>query len=128
MILEIIFSMTPILQRIKDYADSKKLSIREIETAIDASNGTLGKALRNGTDIGASWLEKIVSAYPDLNPAWLLTGRGNMIMEIAGNIAPMVAANGQEQTGMEDRIQGLDGRLKSLEHTMKELLEQLKRG
>ncbi|HEX9513650.1 MAG TPA: hypothetical protein VF939_24330 [Puia sp.] len=120
--------MASIVQRIKEFADAKNLSIRQIEGSIGASNGTIGKALKGGTDIQASWLEKIVASNPDLNPVWLLTGKGPILLETAGNVAPIVAANGQERVGMEDRIQGMDDRLKSLEHTMKELLEQLKKG
>ncbi len=39
------------------------------------SNGFLDKV----KDIGASKIEYILKAYPDINPEWLLTGRGEML-------------------------------------------------
>jgi hypothetical protein len=41
------------------------------------SNGFLDKV----KDIGVSKLEYILKAYPDINPEWLLTGKGSMLKE-----------------------------------------------
>jgi transcriptional regulator with XRE-family HTH domain len=112
--LAIIFYMASIVQRIKEFADAKNLSIRTIEGAIGASNGTIGKALKGGTDIQASWLEKIVAKYEDLNPAWLLTGKGSILLETAGNVAPNVAANGNGGSPEGSRLDAIEKEVKAL--------------
>jgi len=107
--------MSSIAYRIKEFADAKNLSIRAIEAAIGASNGTIGKALKRGTDIQASWLEKIVAKYEDLNPAWLLTGKGSILLEASGNSAANLAAYGNEGKPTESRLDEIEKRLKALE-------------
>ena len=69
--------MSGIAERIKEYVKYKGLSMRSFEKSIGVSNGTIGNAAKKGTDIGSSILSKIIEIYPDINPAWLLTGNGN---------------------------------------------------
>ncbi|MDR0688047.1 MAG: hypothetical protein LBF55_05080, partial [Prevotellaceae bacterium] len=46
---------------------------------IGASKGVLSRALANGTDIQAKWLQRIVENYPQYSSRWLLTGQGAML-------------------------------------------------
>lgn len=48
------------------------------EVALGFSNGSIGKTLNEKRALGSDRLETIVSKYPELNPIWLLTGRGDM--------------------------------------------------
>jgi len=75
--------MRSISTRLKLFLDKNGVSINHFEKQIGASNGLIGKAIREERDIGSSYIEKIVLANPDLNPDWLLTGRGNMIKATA---------------------------------------------
>ncbi|HIZ15194.1 MAG TPA: hypothetical protein H9816_04720 [Candidatus Tidjanibacter faecipullorum] len=70
--------MQKIIDRIAHLIDKKGISIRSFEAAIGASNGLINRAAKKRTDINAEWLSKIISAFPDVNPAWLLTGEGEM--------------------------------------------------
>ena len=70
--------MQKIIDRIAHLIDKKGISIRSFEAAIGASNGLINRAAKRRTDINAEWLSKIISAFPDVNPAWLLTGEGEM--------------------------------------------------
>lgn len=45
------------------------------------SNASFGKSLKNKGAIGTDKLENILRTYPELSPAWLLTGRGEMLLQ-----------------------------------------------
>lgn len=70
-----------ILDRIKDYIDKKGISIAAFEKSIGMSNASFGKSLKNNGAIGTDKLENILKVYPDINPTWLLTGKGSMLTE-----------------------------------------------
>ena len=67
-----------VLERLKEYIDSKGISIASLEKAVGMSNSSFRKALQSGGGIGTDKLEKILSTYPDLSAEWLLRGTGNM--------------------------------------------------
>ncbi|KZS41873.1 hypothetical protein AWE51_00055 [Aquimarina aggregata] len=62
--------------RLKEYVSYKKLSIRQFENSINASNSYVNSISRS---IGVDKLEAIVEKYPDLDLKWLLTGKGEML-------------------------------------------------
>lgn len=68
-----------IIERLKEYIDYKQISVSAFEKSIGMSNATLRNALVNKGTIGANKLEKIIETYSDLNPAWLITGEGEML-------------------------------------------------
>lgn len=52
----------------------------EFDKKIEASNGYIGKLIRTNGSVGGDVLQKIISVFPDINPTWLLTGDGDMII------------------------------------------------
>lgn len=68
-----------ILKRLKQYIDSKGISIAAFEQSVGMSNASFGKSLKNNGAIGTDKLEKILSVYSEISPTWLLTGKGEMI-------------------------------------------------
>lgn len=68
-----------ILSRIKEYIDIKGISIAAFEKSIGAANASISKPIKNGGSIGSDKLENILSVYPDINPTWLMTGKGYML-------------------------------------------------
>lgn len=68
-----------IIERIKAYIDYKGIKIAPFEKSIGMSNASFGKSLKNNGSIGTDKLENILSIYSDINPAWLLTGEGDML-------------------------------------------------
>lgn len=63
------------IYRLKQFIDYKSISIREFSKRAGISHGLL----RQVKAIGSDKLENILSVYTDLNPEWLLTGRGEML-------------------------------------------------
>jgi repressor LexA len=68
------------LDRLKLYIDEKGISIAAFERSIGMSNASFGKSLKNNGAIGSDKLENILRVYPDINPEWLLTGNGEMLV------------------------------------------------
>ena len=64
-----------VVSRIIEYIDFKRLSKYKFYKETGLSNGCLDK----GDNLGSDKCEKIISYYPDINPTWLLTGKGEMI-------------------------------------------------
>lgn len=62
--------------RISKYVTSKGITIAEFERISGLGNGYVRK-IRN--TVGRRKLEDILSAFPDLNRVWLLTGEGEML-------------------------------------------------
>lgn len=68
-----------ISNRIKQIIDYKKMSIRAFEIQIGCSNGVIARAISNQTDIQSKWVTKIIELNEDINPTWLLIGKGEML-------------------------------------------------
>ncbi|MCC2598022.1 helix-turn-helix transcriptional regulator [Sphingobacterium sp. FBM7-1] len=68
------------VNRIKHYLDSKSISLNAFDKAIGVGNGYFGKQIKRQASVGSDILEKIVCVYPDINPVWLLTGEGQMLL------------------------------------------------
>lgn len=71
--------MGTILSRIQELASHEGITIGALERKIGASKGVLSRAINNGTDIQAKWLQIIVENYPLCSADWLLTGKGDML-------------------------------------------------
>lgn len=67
------------LHRIKEFIDSKGITNQRFEKEVGFSNGAFASQLKNNKTIGVDKLENIINVYPELNPAWVLTGKGSMI-------------------------------------------------
>lgn len=65
-----------IVDRILQFIEYKGISRNKFYIKTGLSNGFLDKV----KDIGASKVEKILSTYPDINPIWLITGVGEMLL------------------------------------------------
>lgn len=72
-------------ERLGQYLDAKSISYYAFENSLGASRGSISKAVKDGKSIGSQVLEKILSMYEDLNPAWLLTGQGEMLLTNIGS-------------------------------------------
>ena len=89
-----------IVDRLKQYIDTKGIPIATFERSVGMSNASFGKSLKNKGAIGTDKLENILSIYPDISPSWLLTGEGPMLREASPKAdMPKVEASVQTKTG-----------------------------
>lgn len=85
-------------QRVIQYLDFKGISKREFYARTGLSNGVLDK----DSSLTLISVEKIISAFEDLNAFWLLTGKDSMISDNNGagvNIHGSVASNNNINIG-----------------------------
>ena len=67
------------IHRIRDIIDHYNLSVSAFEKSIDLSNNSIQIALKRKASVKDTVLNKILETYPDINPVWLLTGKGDML-------------------------------------------------
>lgn len=72
-------NITKISDRIKQFIDYKKITINKFSDSVGTSNSYFNKLIKNGTTIGSDKIESILQAYPEINPIWLVMGKGEMI-------------------------------------------------
>lgn len=63
-----------IVDRIAYISKLEGITIFQMERCINASKGTLYKAIQGKKDIQAKWLTAIATLYPQYSSRWLLTG------------------------------------------------------
>lgn len=80
--------METTVDRIKQYIDFKGISIRKFEENLGFSNGSFASQYKNNKTIGVDKVENILHYYSEINPAWLLTGEGDMIKRYPNSLTP----------------------------------------
>ncbi len=68
--------------RLKQIIDYYNLNTRNFEIKISVSEGVISKFLANKNGIKADTLQKINAIFPNINLDWLITGRGNMLIDL----------------------------------------------
>lgn len=67
------------IERVKQYIDYKGFNNSSFEKEIELSNGYIATQLKRNADLGEGILNKILNNCLDINPEWLLTGKGSML-------------------------------------------------
>ncbi|MFA7492701.1 MAG: hypothetical protein WCZ43_04195 [Proteiniphilum sp.] len=77
-----------IIQRLYQYINEKGVRPAEFERMIGVSNGYISKMYTRLSDVGEGVLLQIIENCPDLNPMWLILGRGEMFNDLGDNNIP----------------------------------------
>jgi phage repressor protein C with HTH and peptisase S24 domain len=85
-----------ITENIEKYATSKGLAISKIEDTLSIGRGTLSKTINKHGSIGSAILENFLKHYDDVNPAWLVTGDGEMLKNQIPAITTLKVSKGQQ--------------------------------
>ena len=108
---------TTVKERIMYFIAKKRISQRKFEVACGLSNGYINSLRKSPS---ATVLQRILDAYPELNPDWLLKGEGNAIVaeksEIEKNAIPLIPVNaiGGYMSGVSDPIMMQDCEMYSM--------------
>lgn len=65
-------------ERIRQLIDYYKISVRQFEQKISVSDGLIHKALARKSELKSDTIAKILDIFPQVNPDWLLSGKGEM--------------------------------------------------
>ena len=83
-------------QRLMKFAEFRNLSISKFESLCGLGNGYVGKLK---SEPGSRKLEDILKTFPELNRAWLLYGRGEML-KTTPTISGDITVNGNGNTNI----------------------------
>lgn len=94
-----------VAEKLNEYIIIKGISLYAFENSLGVSRGSISKAIKERKSIGSHVLENILSTYVDLNPDWLLTGRGTMLRsELSNNNTQSIFGDNNIQTGSNSKI------------------------
>ncbi|MEX0967935.1 MAG: helix-turn-helix transcriptional regulator [Bacteroidia bacterium] len=68
-------------ERIRQIMEQKKLSPSSFADAVDVSRPVISHILSGRNKPGLDLLQKVVEIFTDVNPRWLLTGKGTKAQE-----------------------------------------------
>lgn len=68
-------------ERLSEYMVFRGVNNNMITVSAGLSVGQIGKAIANNSGINSTSIEKILHTYPEINPEWLLTGKGDMLKQ-----------------------------------------------
>ena len=64
-----------VIERLDQFIKQKGMSLNAFDAAIGAGNGYIGKLIKNKGSVGSDVIEKIISAWPEIDINWLMTGK-----------------------------------------------------
>ncbi|WP_440880116.1 hypothetical protein [Tenacibaculum sp. C7A-26P2] len=68
-------------KRVLKIIQINNMNIRSFEERISVSNNSIGTAIRRKASFKSNVLNKILISFPEINPTWLLTGKGTIFLE-----------------------------------------------
>jgi len=112
--------------RISESARYFSISIREFEKRCDINRGTLGN-MRPDQTLNSDVLSKIVETFPQINIIWLITGKGQMILNsFETNVQDPSIQYGKSKESCDEITKYLLKRVKDLEEensTLKKIID-----
>lgn len=104
-------------ERLAEYMAYKGLKPTPFNNTIGASNGYIANAIKHKRSLGSHVLEEIFYVYSDLNPTWLLTGKGNMLIseyKIDGNSSQMRVEEPNSESFSKEKEINLEGLVREI--------------
>lgn len=83
-------------------------NITSFEDQIEVSRKTISKVIRAGTDTGCKNVLKIWVKFPNVNLHWLLTGEGDMFIDMSVSVKPYPQDTAIHSVVSENSIQYLE--------------------
>ncbi len=67
-----------LLKRVLQLIEKEGISLNKFSLRISQNSGYISRQKQNNGSVGGEALEKICNEFPDWNPVWILTGKGEM--------------------------------------------------
>lgn len=80
-------------QRLKQIIDKSDLSVNAFAKRVDVPQTTLASLLNRGSEPSTKTINAVLSAFPEVNPDWLLTGSGEMYLSDEPLLHPVKQSN-----------------------------------
>ena len=115
------------IDRFDFYMKSAGLNDNKVTVQLGLTVGVIGKSRKEGRDLSRSTIKKILATYTDLNPNWLLTGEGPMLISDAkpeGAVKPQQTSNGSLVEYLQRKIAELEGKIDKLNEEKADLLQE----
>lgn len=106
-----------LFSRLDKFMQYKGLNDNKITVQTHIAVGTLGKQRRSGKGLSYESIVKILNTYPELNPSWLLLGKGEMLVN--------AEHPHQEQQVINEKISTLETTIKKQHEKIDLLISQL---
>jgi transcriptional regulator with XRE-family HTH domain len=74
------------LERISRLIKSQKISASQFADEIGVQRSSVSHVLSGRNKPSLDFITKIINSYPDVNSDWLLTGKGNMWVDLNSNV------------------------------------------
>ncbi len=97
--------------RLDQFMKFKGLNDNRITVQTNIAVGTLGKQRRSGKGLSYDSILKILSTYPELNPAWLIMGKGEMLIKedcTSNNLDSIIEIIGRQETAIKKQQEKID--------------------
>lgn len=88
---------TSINERVKKIVECSGKSVRAYAEFANIAQTTLNDCIKGSTEPKFGLIDKVVNVEPNINPDWLLTGRGEMYYKNEKEINLKLAANGEQE-------------------------------
>ncbi|MDB4158112.1 hypothetical protein N9609_01330 [bacterium] len=98
-----------ISERVKQLIEHEGISVMGFEKKINVGNNSIGTGIKRKSNLSGDILSKILNKYDYINPKWLLTGKGEMLIENLSIVSePAAAYNITKKKGKQIPLIPLD--------------------
>ncbi len=115
--------METITSRLEEYMTFKGLNANRVTVDAGLSNGLVGRAIKTHKGLHSDTIEKILLAYGDLSPVWLVMGEGEMVK--SKNKNPLEALKGLFSEMIKEEMSGYSGQINELNGVVGKLMIEL---
>lgn len=116
--------MDSIAFRIKQLIELKKITKASFEKLIGVGNNAIGTIIIKNSNVSGSILSKILITFPEINPAWLITGNGEMLLASENTLTGRPIVDQSQRVFDAEKIKYLEQSVDLLKKT-NELQEQI---
>ncbi|UXX78961.1 hypothetical protein N7E81_16530 [Reichenbachiella carrageenanivorans] len=114
-----------IIHRILKFIQIESISTDQFDKAIGLAKEDIQMEVSKDGSVSTDVLEKICKLYPELNPIWLVTGKGEMLIDDYYEIGKAIE-NVESQDGIYNVIASKDVEIQLLKEHIQGLNELIK--